>query len=65
MRRKNIIKFNDIDQKKRAHDIQASIRFLENLHSEISLATNIKDINDPVILKKFSEIIEIIKKEIH
>ena len=64
MKNKNPLNLNIKNDKKRIHDLQASIRFLENLHTEISLAKNLNDIQDPIILKKFQEMITILKKEI-
>jgi uncharacterized protein YeeX (DUF496 family) len=63
MKSKNPSNLNLSDEKKRIHDIHASIRFLENLHTEISVATDLSDIQDPAILKKFHEIIRFLKKE--
>lgn len=60
-------KFSDLtanDEKKRTHDIRTSIRFLENLHTEISLAKELSDIQDPIILNKFQDIIQILKREV-
>lgn len=63
MKNKVFLNLNTNHEKKRIHDLHASIRFLENLHTEISLATNLADVQDPIILKKFQEIIKILKKE--
>ena len=54
-----------LSNKKRNHDLQAALRFLENLHTEISIANNLSDIQDPVILKKFREIIQLFKNEMN
>ncbi len=59
---KNLKNINN--KKKRNHDINASIRFLENLRTEISLTTNLADIQDPFVLKKFDEVIKILKNEV-
>ena len=61
----NKILKNSDDNKKRIHDLHASIRFLENLHAEISLATSIEEIKDPQILKKFKLVIILLKKELN
>ncbi|BBH53373.1 hypothetical protein [Fluviispira sanaruensis] len=50
--------------KKRAHDIHASLRFLEHLYNEIKIAESIEDINDPCILNKFKSTLSFLKKEL-
>ncbi|RDB35796.1 MAG: hypothetical protein DCC88_08455 [Spirobacillus cienkowskii] len=50
--------------KKKLHDIHASIRFLENLSQEIEVAEKLSDIQDKNILLKFNQVIQIIKKEL-
>jgi len=57
-------KKNLIEDQKKQHDILAALRFLENLKTEISIATNIEDINDPAILNKLNEVILFLKKEL-
>ncbi|WP_397600727.1 hypothetical protein [Silvanigrella sp.] len=57
-------KKNLIENQKKHHDILAALRFLENLKTEIYIATNIEEINDPVILNKFNEVIQFLKKEL-
>lgn len=44
------------------HDIQAAVRFLENLYQEILVTSDINELKDPLILEKFQETIEYIKK---
>jgi CHAD domain-containing protein len=63
MKNKGALNLNTKEQIKKIHDLRASIRFLENLYKEISIATNLTDLQDPIVLKKFDEIIKILKKE--
>lgn len=44
------------------HNIQAALNFLENLYQEILICSDIDELKDPIILKKFSEIIEYLNK---
>lgn len=48
------------DQQK--HDIQSSLRFLENLYQEILRTSDIYELKDPLVLKKFKETIEYLSK---
>ena len=57
-------KKNLIENQKKQHDILAALRFLENLKTDISIAKNIEDINDPAILNKLNEVIQFFEKEL-
>ncbi len=48
----------------RSHKIQSSLRFLRNLHEEISLAEKLSDIQDEAILNKLKEITQNLELEI-
>jgi hypothetical protein len=47
-----------------SHKINSAVRFFENLKKEIEIAETLADIQDPLILKKFLEHLENLKKEI-
>lgn len=47
---------------KTTHDVNAAISFLKNLHEEILIGTNIEELQNPQILKKFEETIEFLQK---
>lgn len=46
----------------REHDIKSSLQFLKNLYQEITLGSNIKDLQDPLILNKLRQTIEFLEK---
>jgi uncharacterized protein YihD (DUF1040 family) len=55
----------DENEKKQRHlhDALAAVRFLENLHAEIKYAKSLEDIQDELILQKFSEVVCFISEE--
>lgn len=50
-------------KQKYLHDVLSTVRFLENLHAEIKYAKSLEDIQDELILQKFSEVICFISEE--
>lgn len=49
--------------KSKTHELNSSIRFLKNLHEEIRLSSDIKEIQDKKILEKFEQVICFLENE--
>jgi len=47
---------------KKEHDLLAALRFLDNLYLEIQACQALDELRDPALLKKFQEVIKILKE---
>lgn len=51
------------EEQKKRHDLKSAIAFLENLHEEIKIASSLQELQDPLLLDYFQQVILTIKQE--